>query len=98
MLNVLLSVGALSSWLNVVHRFSGSLPANDPAVNQRFFRTLFFFPDSINNVLHRGLNLIPALDFSYFRPLDVPRGEGVYPRASGAALSGINDHPGKTAG
>jgi hypothetical protein len=49
MLNVLLVLGTLSSWLYVVHRFAGSLAANDSAVNQRSFRN--FFPDSTVHVL-----------------------------------------------
>jgi hypothetical protein len=51
LLNALLIALLLGSWLYVVHRFSGSLPVNNVARNQSLFRVVFFFPDSIDNIL-----------------------------------------------
>lgn len=50
LINALLIAGVLSSWLYLLHRFSAWLPASDPLVNQKYFRNIYFDPNSINNL------------------------------------------------
>ena len=50
LINAILIAGVLGSWLYVLHHYSGFLLMNGSSINQHYFRDVYFFPHSIDNI------------------------------------------------